>query len=479
MNPWKPEEHTVSTPQRLVPLLAAALACPIVAQATNGMNLEAYGAKAGGMGGASFAYDSGNSAVMNNPATLGLKPDGRSDLGLGLTLLQPDVASRRAGAGEAASGGDAYWMPSISWVHRSGAWTYGAGLLAQGGMGTEYGTGSRLFATGTSMGGMTAALSGEEQRSEVGVGRLMFPLGYRVSDALSVAAQLDLVWATMDVKMDIDGRHFGRMLAGTPGIGSVSGSLVGAFAALPAGTDVNFARFDFSDTNDFNGKARGHGFAGKLGFVYRLHDDLSLGGTWHGKTAISDLEAQGATVKMGLSSGTLPMTGKITVINFQWPETYGLGLAWNATPQLMLAADLKHIGWARAMKDFSLRFEADGGNPAPFANQSMTATMEQNWRNQTVLMLGGQYMVRPDLALRLGFNRASNPVPDGTLHPLFPAIVEKHYTVGLGWRIGGGHSLAASLAYAPEVKQTNTLTDPGIASSHSQLTWRVNYNLSY
>jgi len=277
------------------------------------------------------------------------------------------------------------------------------------------------------MGGMTAALSGEEQRSEVGVGRLMFPLGYRVSDALSVAAQLDLVWATMDVKMDIDGRHFGRMLAGTPGIGSVSGSLVGAFAALPAGTDVNFARFDFSDTNDFNGKARGHGFAGKLGFVYRLHDDLSLGGTWHGKTAISDLEAQGATVKMGLSSGTLPMTGKITVINFQWPETYGLGLAWNATPQLMLAADLKHIGWARAMKDFSLRFEADGGNPAPFANQSMTATMEQNWRNQTVLMLGGQYMVRPDLALRLGFN----------------------------------------------------LTDPGIASSHSQLTWRVNYNLSY
>lgn len=465
-------------PTRLATLLAACCACS-PAHATNGMNMEAYGAKAGGMGGASFAYDSGNSAVMNNPATLGLKPDGRSDLGLGLTLLSPDVASSRPQTGESSSSGTAYLMPSISWMHRAGPWTFGAGVLAQGGMGTEYGSGSRLFAKGISMGGATALLSGEEIRSEVGVGRAMFPLAFQFSNALSVAAQLDFVWATMDVKMDIDGRNFGRMLAGTPGVGSVGGSLVGAFAALPAGTDVNYARFDFSDTNDFNGKARGHGLAGKLGFVYRLADSLSIGGTYHGKTAISDLKADGATVKVGLSSGTLPMSGRITVINFQWPETYGLGLAWIATPQLMLAADVKHINWARAMKDFSLRFDADAGNQAPFANQSMTATLEQNWKNQTVLMLGGQYLLRPDLALRAGINVSSNPVPDGTLHPLFPAIIRQHYTAGIGWRLAGGHSLAASLAYAPSVEQTNSHSDPGVRSSHSQLTWRLNYNFSY
>lgn len=465
-------------PHRLAALAAAGCFAPLV-HATNGMNLEAYGAKAGGMGGAAFAYDSGNSAVMNNPATLGLKPDGQSDLGLGLTLLNPDVSSSRPGIGDNDSGGDAYWMPSLSWVHRAGRWTYGAGMLAQGGMGTEYGTGSPLFATGTSMGGMTAPLSGEEIRSEVGVGRLMFPLAFQASDALTLAAQLDVVWATMDVKMDIDGQSFGRMLAGTPGLGSVTGSLVGAFSALPAGTDVNFARFDFSDSNDFNGKARGHGFAGKLGFVYKLSEQLSLGGTYHGKTAISDLTADGATVKVGTSSGTIPLSGKITVVNFQWPETYGLGLAWQATPKLMLAADVKRIVWSRAMKDFTLRFEADGGNPAPFANQSMTATMEQNWKNQTVFMIGGQYMIRPDVALRAGINVSSNPVPDATLHPLFPAIVERHFTAGVGWRIGNGHSLAASLAYAPKVEQTNTFSDVGVTSHHSQMTWRVNYNYSY
>ena len=134
-------------PSRLAFALAAAF-IGTQAHATNGMNLEAYGAKAGGMGGASFAYDSGNAALMNNPATLSLKPDDRTDLGLGLTLLNPDVASRHPQAGESASSGNLYAMPSLSWIRRAGLWTYGVGVLAQGGMGTEYGTGSRLFAGG-------------------------------------------------------------------------------------------------------------------------------------------------------------------------------------------------------------------------------------------------------------------------------------------------------------------------------------------
>ena len=74
-------------------------------------------------------------------------------------------------------------------------------------------------------------------------------------------------------------------------------------------------------------------------------------------------------------------------------------------------------------------------------------------------------------------NLASNPVPDGTLNPLFPAIIKNHFTAGLGWRIAGGHSVATSLTYAPKVEQTNPNT--GITSSHSQSSLRLNYNYSY
>ena len=438
----------------------------VSAHATNGMNMEAWGARAGGMGGAAFAYDSGNSAVMNNPATLGLRPADKSEVGLGLTLLMPTVASSHPLAGRRDSDGNLYVMPTLSWIKRSGPWAYGAGLLAQGGMGTEYGSGSSLFAFGHASDDSVAPLSGDEIRSEVGVGRLMFPLAFHASDALTLAGQLDFVWATMDVRMDVDGRTLGQMMAQTPGVGSATGSLLGS---LPPGV-LNYGRFDFSDDKAFSGAAKGTGWAGKLGIHYKVSETLAVGATWHSKTAIDDLESKHATLKMDIAgAGTMAMNGKIKVVDFQWPETYGFGVAWQATPKLLLAGDVKRIRWTEAMKSFNLKFEADSGG-------DMTAVMEQNWRDQTVYAFGGEYLVTPNLVLRAGFNYGRNPVPDATLNPLFPATVTRHITLGFGWRMNKDETLAASLAVAPRVANTN----PGdVTSTHRQATLRVNYNYPY
>lgn len=375
------------------------------------MNLEAYGAKAGGMGGASLAYENGNSALMNNPATLGLRQEGQN-LGLGLTVLMPDVKTM-IGPMTFPSGGDQYLMPSISYIRKSGNITYGLGMLAQGGMGTEYG--DNAFGTGLPM------------RSEVGFGRLMFPLAYNVNSNLTVAGQVDYVWASMDVQMSPDG--------------------------------VNYV--SFSDNNDFTGEASGNGWAFKLGAHYKVSDTFSVGATYHSKTDISDLEG----------SGTFNfMPANFKVIDFQWPETYGVGVAWQASPSWMLAADIKHLGWKKSMKDFRL------------AVNGMEMSLPQNWKNQTVYMLGAQYMVKPGLALRFGINYADNPIPDETLNPLFPATVKTHYTLGVGWNIGGGHSMAGSIAIAPKVTTTNpNMFGPGMAGTvtHSQTTLRVNYNYAF
>lgn len=400
-------------PRPTLTALAAALlgTLALPAAATNGMNLEAYGAKAGGMGGASLAYENGNSALMNNPATIGLRQEGQN-LGLGLTVLMPDVKTM-IGPMTFPSGGDQYLMPSISYIRKSGNITYGLGMLAQGGMGTEYG--DNAFGTGLPM------------RSEVGFGRLMFPLAYNVNSNLTVAGQLDYVWASMDVQMSPDG--------------------------------VNYV--SFSDNNDFTGEASGNGWAFKLGAHYKLSDTFSVGATYHSKTDISDLEG----------SGTFNfMPANFKVIDFQWPETYGVGVAWQASPSWMLAADIKHLGWKNSMKDFRL------------AVNGMEMALPQNWKNQTVYMLGAQYMVKPGLALRFGINYADNPIPDETLNPLFPATVKTHYTFGVGWNIGGGHSMAGSIAIAPKVTATNpNMFGPGMAGTvtHSQTTLRVNYNYAF
>ncbi len=411
--------------------VAAILASP--AYATNGMNLEGYGAKSAAMGGTSMAYDIGNSGMMGNPATLGLRKEG-NNFGLGLTVLQPDVnASIPAYGMSSDSEGTSYLMPSISFIRKDGPFTYGVGMFAQGGMGTDY-PGTSFLSGGT----------GLEQRSEVGFGRVMFPLAYNVSDELVIAGQIDYVWGNMDLKM---------------------------LQMDPMG---NGGYINVSDDNDFTGEMSGNGFAFKLGAVYKVNKDFSLGATYHSETNIGDMDGSGTIMPFmgGMTPGAMP--ANFSVVDFQWPETFGIGMAWNITPDFMVAADIKQLMWSQVMENFTMSTQI------PAFGMTQTQTMPQNWDDQTVFAIGAQYKIDPAVALRIGYNYGANPVPDNTLNPLFPAITESHFTFGAGWQIDKANSLAIAFTYAPEVTQTMTNPmAPPIEMSHSQTLWRLNYAYNF
>lgn len=480
-----------STTKRIISMaVATALSTPFVAVwATNGMNLEAYGPIAGGMGGAAFAYDNGTAAVMNNPATLGMMEEG-SRLDVAVGSLGPDISSAMDGMPDADSSATAFYMPAVGWVKRRGALVYGVGVFAQGGMGTEYDANSFL-----------AAGSNETVRSEVGLGRFLIPLSYRVNDRFNIAGSLDYVWASMDLKMALSGAQFGDMLApaygGTQEYGTTSGSMVDSMMGMvgtaldPAGP-VNWARFDFSNNSAFLGEAYGNGFAGKLGFTYRIGSRWTVGATYHAKTRLGDMTTGNAKVSMnvnmdlGLAGGgastgytavAIPVSGKISVKNFQWPETYGIGAAFQATDRIMIAADVKRIGWASVMKNFEMSFVADATQAnslaAGFASQTLDAVMFQDWEDQTVIALGASFQTTEELVLRVGYNGSTNPVPDKYLNPLFPATIENNYTFGGGYEINSSSSVNASFTYSPEVSATS---GQGVTVSHSQINWQVMYS---
>lgn len=400
------------------------------AQATNGMNLEGYGPLGMSMGGASMAYDSGLAAMMNNPATLALTTQG-TQMALALHHLGPDVSVQ----GLADSGGDSYFMPALGWGRKDGRLSYGVGMFAQGGMGTEYGSASP-FSMGT----------GQDVRSELGVGRLIFPVAYEVTPDLALGASLDFVWAMLDVGMVADQNQ----------VLGMSGQNIGA---------GNFAAIRFSDNNDFTGKAKGTGWAGKLGLTYKASPTLTLGAAYHTKTSLNDLKTgnNGASMSVFDGAGNLlnSATGKMTVLDFQWPETYAAGLAWQATPKLMLATDVRRIKWAGAMQSFRMSFSG-----TPF-------TMPQAWRNQNVYALGLQYRPNDRLGLRVGYNYGKNPVPDAWLNPLFPATVERHYTAGFDYQVSDKGCVAAAVSFAPE---TTNVTGTGMSVSHGQFSLMVGYN---
>ncbi|MDD5247590.1 MAG: outer membrane protein transport protein [Rhodocyclaceae bacterium] len=442
----------------LLPLVG--MAAP--AFATNGMDLEGYGPVAAAMGGASFAYDNGAGAMMNNPATLGLMGEG-SGIGVALGFLGPNVH-----AAGVKSDGDAYFMPAIGYVTKRGDLTYGIGVYSQGGMGTEYGAGSPM-AYGT----------GDKVRSEVGVGRVILPLAYNVNDKLTIGGSLDWVWATMDMKMAASTPQFMAMATGdmSSGFGNM---LMNPGSGLISHFGADAFRIDFSDNSAFSGKAFGSGIAGKLGIVYQVDPALSVGATYHAKTRLGDMKtaADGASFSAYKAGGALgpAVVGKITIHNFQWPETYGLGLAYRANEDWLLAADYKRINWSGVMQDFKMTFST-GSDFADFR-------ISQDWHNQNVVMIGASYRASAALTLRCGGNFANNPVPDDRVNPLFPATVRNQYTLGFGYLLDRQSSIDFSLAHAPKVTVTGTQTadvpfsgapDNASTITHAQTNWQLQY----
>ena len=429
----------------LTPLCA--LLAAGTAHATNGMLMEGYGPISTGMGGVSQAIDHGNAGMAQNPATLGMMADGTARLDVAFGILGPDVTSSVPAMGMTAdSGGTSYVMPAFGYTRRSGALTYGIGMFAQGGMGTEY------DATSFMSGG-----SGLPARSELGVGNVIFPVAYQVNPNLTVGATLKFMWASLDMKMTANMTQLGGMMAAS-GLPST--------LALPPGPDA--ANISFSDENDFTGAAKSTGFGAALGATYKVSPEVMLGASYQFKSALNDMETASSGTTMTLLAGGVAVgtvTGKMTVIDFQMPSVLAAGASWQASPSLLLAADVKYIGWADVMKSFKMRFDSAAG-VANFA-------MDQNWKDQTVLNLGMAWKANDKLTLRAGLNLADNPIPDTYVNPLFPATVKNHVTLGLGYKVSEAGDFNMSVTMAPKVTVTS---GDGIDISHAQTNWQFMYS---
>jgi long-chain fatty acid transport protein len=475
--------------KKLAALLAVAgIASP--AFATNGMNMEGYGPVATGMGGASFAYDNGTAGLINNPATLGLMQSGTSRLDVAVGGLHPDVTTKANGMPDAKSNGTAYYMPALGYVRKDGKLTYGAGMMAQGGMGAEYGSSSFLSGFQSAgfllSGGMAGSqgMSGMPNRSELGIGRVMVPLTYDVSDSLRVGGTLDYLWGGLDLQMVMPGAMFAQFTGFGGAAASPSGTAGGSMVAAMGGfglQDVNWAQFDFSEGgNKMKQRLTTTGWAGNIGFTWQATPQLSVGGVYHGKTSLKDMEGNGAiNMSVVMGGATMPMSvnGRLKVVNFQWPETYGVGIAFKASDRLMIAADYKRINWAKVMKDFRMQFTA-GGNSGMLAGLNgtvMDATLYQNWKNQDVFMIGGSYKLNDAMTLRAGVNLANNPIPDAYMNPLFPATIKNTYAFGFGYALSKMSSVDISLTHAPKVSVTNS--SMGVTTSHAQSNnWQAMYS---
>jgi long-chain fatty acid transport protein len=169
-----------------VPLLAPALAlaaCALPAAATNGMYLIGYGPETVARGGANLAISDRTLALNFNPA--GIAQLQGNHVAASLSTLAPSLQMENQ-ANSPFDGADRYFpLPAVAYV-RSGKdtrWSFGFGLVAQGGMGATFEDEATFFGTR------------DETFTEVRFATLTPTVAYSFSEDMAVGATLNVGYA--------------------------------------------------------------------------------------------------------------------------------------------------------------------------------------------------------------------------------------------------------------------------------------------
>lgn len=417
--------------------IAAALAAPMAAYATDGYFSHGYGMKAKGRGGAATAMATDAFGGAVNPANM-VWVGTRLDVGVDWFSPKRD-ASRSSSAGgmagmdgSATSGRNNFLVPEFGYNRMLNPnLSLGVTVYGNGGMNTHYDGGQIGAATacaGFNPGGAAAApfnlLCGN---GKLGVDLMQLIVAPTV--AMKAGANHSFGFSPL----------FGYQRFKAEGLDGFNG-----FTPNPAGWPGNN-----NLTNRGHDTSTGWGF--RLGWTGRITDSLTLGAAYSSKMRMKafdkykDLFAQQG--------------------DFDIPENYNVGIAVKATPALTIAADYQRInyGGVRSVGNPStLTGNAVAGTGFTMGSLGCGDCRGFGWQNVNVLKIGADYRYSPRLTLRGGINVTDNPIDgrDVTFNIIAPGVVKNHVTLGFSYDLDGSSEI--TMAYMHAFR--NSVTAPSLFS---------------
>ncbi len=409
-----------------------------VAHATNGMYLAGYGSAAAGRAGTSLAVADCPLELQANPAGIALLNGGQ--FGFDAQVLAPSLTYDGDPMHNSMDAKSRYFtMPSLAYAHAGQTWSWGLGLISQGGMGATFSDYATPFGTH------------DETSSEVRFLTVTPTVAYTVNEKLALGASVNAGYSDVTFRFYPNTSYYNDM--GTP---------------LDPSDDMGFFGANLTK------RARAINFSGRVGAMWTVSPQVRLGAVYQTETSG---KYESGTLQLNQTSiglGNVKYDG--TVDGFTWPQMFGAGVLVKPSERWRVALDVRDYLWSGAMKTITVT----GENPdkaSPMTKPVMKFVFD--WKDAVVVSAGTEVDVNPALTLRGGFNYGANPVPDNTLNPLFPAITQSHATLGCGWHLGR-HTINAAVERAFESKVTNDNTNqnvnpfgPGATVAHSQWTFSL------
>ena len=395
-------------------VLVAGLALPSGVLATDGYFPHGQGTRTKAMAGAGVAFPQDSISVAINPAGTALVGE-RLDAGAGIFIpnrsYSYDGSSPFVANATQESDTDLFVIPhfGMNWSLDDSS-AVGLAVYAAGGMNTDYP--NPVYANGSG-------------RTGVNLAQLFISGSYAIDMGnLQLGGAVILAYQTFSAE-------------GLQGFDN-------DFYSANAGSVTN------------NGDDTSTGFGVRIGAIFEVSDDFKLGASYQ---PMIDMEA------FAKYSGLFAEGG-----DFDIPSTYTVGLAWEASDKLTVAADYLAINYTDVAavsndgeKVIQAGTAATGFNPLPAADNRLGAAngMGFGWQDIAVIKIGVAWQMNTDWILRGGVSQGDNPIPsDATFfNILAPGVIEQHITAGFTVGLSQDSELSLSFMHALENSQTGTLPD--------------------
>ncbi len=468
----------------------------------NGTRLIGFDAKTTGRGGTSTGFFDTPSLMMNNPAGLSFLKS--SELDISISLMAPTVHFKNA-INNTNGENNIFPLGCISYVHApSKRLTYGAGIFTQGGMGADLNLKHNLFRD------QSGNYVQQTYHSKFAVMQAGASVAYRLTNQLSIGATADLVYGQVEFQMPMamppsmlkgvidpqSGFTFGNMFSNSPETGGLGYTELAAAANMKGLVAFGFngkiglafkpnkkfsAGINYSlpvTMNYKNGSA-------KMDMTYQMNDAFGkvVAGIMQQDPNITMEQAQGMAMNQFAQLGIDLTKGAVdnydAKAEFGLPQSISTGLFFAASKKIRLAIDAEWINWANAFDKMDLSLK-NGTNPninkMIGTNGSIEMAFPLKWKNTIVIRTGGEIDMAKNLTLRGGYVYGSNPVPESTIFPVFPAIVKHHIT--LGGTAKFSRSIALNLAWEYAFKNDETSNGKSlIASEYDNSTSSLKNNI--
>lgn len=350
----------------------------------DGVIRDSVGPIPGGRGGANIGYADNGAVLLSNPAGMtNLRGNGWFEIGVDGLVTDLEHADQQSSSDNEAW---AFGIPMLSVMQKSDdeRWAAGIGVFVPAGFGAQWDLNAPPFfgdsATYKSVGGLIKIIPG---------------VAYQVTDRLSVGATLGVAVSHAELE--------GPFVLQT-----------GPLAGVPTRLDL---------------QATGAAPTWSVGTQYKLTDRTVIGAVYTSEDRFR-MEGSARADVFGLAPVPVPSSFDAEV-DLVWPQSVGVGVQHQINDRHRVGVDVIWFDWSHAFDQLDLKLSNPTNPMFRMLGPRIQDSFPLDWEDSITVRTGYEYhWTRQDI-LRTGYVFNSDTVPNATLTPYIPAILD--HTVSAGY----------------------------------------------